>query len=132
MNIFDHLKRITSESDHNFLYNASDDQRSEWSSLVITKFISMDSEYTELMSYLLKFQTVLNDAEYYKLLSSIVPKEKRFFEYIKSKESKEYNVQYIEHIKDIYNCSEEKAKDYIDLLTPTQLEEIIKQEGLSN
>lgn len=131
MDLFYFIDKVTTSDDHNFLYSLNEENKKEFSSHVVSNFISMDVDYVDLMAIIVKYQNILSSEQYYKLLSVILPKEKKYFEYLKE-HNKDYNKFYLEKITRIYNCSFEKAKDYLDILTTKEVKEIIKEEGMNN
>lgn len=131
MDLFHFISKLTTCDDHNFLYSLNEEDKSEFSSHVVSNFISMDVDYVDLIAIAVKYQNKLSSEQYYKLLSTILPKNEKYFKYLKENNIN-YNKDNLKKLSEIYNCSLEKAKDYIDLLSTKEIKEIIEEEGLNN
>ena len=61
---------------------------------------------------------------HYRYYSSILPKRKHFFKYIGKK--KDSTIEEKERIAEYYECSPKEAERYMDVLTSSQIKDIVK------
>lgn len=118
--LFDHLNAITSEQDPNYFDKLSEEDLKSWSNFMINRFLSMKSEWVELIATLLPLTQTLQPKEMYKLYISVIPKGKYFLKYIKGKGEEKYEEFLIELIKKDFQCSEKEALEYIEVLYSTR------------
>jgi len=57
----------------------------------------------------------------------LIPKQYKYLKYIKAKNKKEYKVDQVEAVATYYEISKSEAKEYIDMLSKDELENIINQ-----
>jgi uncharacterized protein YfbU (UPF0304 family) len=63
----------------------------------------------------------------YNLYKDLIPQQYKFLKYIKAKNKKEYKVDQVEAVAAYYEISKKEAKEYIDVLSTDELENIILQ-----
>jgi len=63
----------------------------------------------------------------YNLYKDLITKQYIYLKYIKAKNKKEYQVEQIEAVATYYEISKHEAKEYIDMLTKEELENILNQ-----
>lgn len=118
--LFDHLNAITAEQDPNYFDKLSEEDLKSWSNFMINRFLSMKSEWVELIATLLPLTQTLQPKEMYKLYISVIPKGKYFLKYIKGKSADKYEDFLIDLIKKDFECSEKEALEYIEVLYSTR------------
>jgi hypothetical protein len=118
--LFDHIKAITNEQDPNYFDKLSDEDLKSWSNFMINRFLSMNPDWVELISTLLPLTQTLRPVDIYKVYINVIPKGKYFLNYIKGKKEKEYEDFLVNIIKTEYQCSENEASDYLDILYGTK------------
>ncbi len=118
--LFDHLNAITSEQDPNYFDKLSEEDLKSWSNFMINRFLSMKSEWVELIATLLPLTQTLQPKEMYKLYISVIPKGKYFLKYIKGKSEEKYEEFLIELVKKEFSCSEKEALEYVEILYSTR------------
>ncbi len=118
--LFDHLNAITSEQDPNYFDKLSEEDLKSWSNFMINRFLSMKSEWVELIATLLPLTQTLQPKEMYKLYISVIPKGKYFLKYIKGKGEEKYEEFLIELVKKEFSCSEKEALEYVEILYSTR------------
>ena len=79
--LFDHIKQITNIQNPNYWEEISDEDKKSWSNYMINRFLSMKSEWTDLVNEIQKYP--LESKELYKVYTSILPKKKQWLRYIK-------------------------------------------------
>lgn len=120
-NIFSHLNNITLEKKE-FLGDEG------WNSWMINRYISMDENYVELVNIIQKNTYQLSPKQIYTIYRDIIPKRKVWLGYIKSKKEKT-NPDLLVLLAEWFECSEREVKHYLDLLSKTDLEEILSKFG---
>jgi hypothetical protein len=118
--LFDHLNAITSEQDPNYFEKLSEEDLKSWSNFMINRFLSMKSEWVEMIATLLPLTQTLQPKEMYKLYINVIPKGKYFLKYIKGKGEEKYEEFLIELIKKEFSCSEKESLEYIEILYSTR------------
>jgi hypothetical protein len=118
--LFDHLNAITSEQDPNYFDKLSEEDLKSWSNFMVNRFLSMKSEWVELIATLLPLSQTLQPKEMYKLYISVIPKGKYFLKYIKGKSEDKYEQFIIDLLKKEYDCSENQAIEYLEVLYSTR------------
>jgi hypothetical protein len=118
--LFDHLNAITAEQDPKYFDKLTEEDLKSWSNFMINRFLSMKSEWVELIATLLPLTQTLQPKEMYKLYISVIPKGKYFLKYIKGKSADKYEEFLIELIRKDFQCSEKEALEYIEVLYSTR------------
>lgn len=118
--LFDHLNAITTEQDPKYFDKLSEEDLKSWSNFMINRFLSMKSEWVELIATLLPLTQTLEPKEMYKLYISVIPKGKYFLKYIKGKGEEKYEEFLVELIKKEFFVSELQAIEYIEILYSTR------------
>lgn len=129
--LFDHLSGIT-------------DKKVKWDSLseldcksfspyMVNRFLSMNMDFIELVNEFQKYTIGGLDArEVYKLYSDVLPKQKQYNKYIKSKKSDTYQTELVELLSKHFLTSEKEALEALDMYFETSiapLKEILKKYG---
>ena len=110
--IFQHIANVTHIKAKSETYTESD-----WKSYnpyMMNKWLSMYKEYAHLIDYTQKYYS-LSKPLHYKMLSSLLPKNKVFTRYIKGKKSIKYNPELIDILYKHYQVSKDEIKVYIEL-----------------
>jgi hypothetical protein len=120
MNIFDHIKNITTIKD-SYLGDEG------WNNWMINRYLSMDQEYCEVVNIIQKNTWQMKGEHLYNLYKDLIPKQYVYLKYIKATNKKEYKPEEVDAVSAYYNISKREAKEYIDLIDKDELE-IIKQQ----
>lgn len=115
--LFDHLSGITDKKVK--WEDLSELDRKSFSPYMINRFLSMNPDFIEIVNELQKYTLMLAPREVYKLYLDILPKQKMFFRYIKGSKEDKYNPKLISLTAMHYECSSDKAIEYLDTLTAT-------------
>lgn len=103
-----------------------------FSPFMMNRFLSMRMELTELVNELQTYTIgLLRPRETYRLYYELLPNNKAFAKYIKSKTEDRYEKGLVVQIAEHYQVSHAEAADYIDLLDKTQCERILTMYGYS-
>ena len=125
-NIFDWLKAINTTKPP--VESFTDKDWEVWNSYMIHRFISMNPDYIEIVNYVQDFPPQ-EKRMIYSIYKEFIPKNNKWSKYIKSK-VKQPNKDLINHIKDYFECSSREAKEYINILAPTEINRILTNKGL--
>jgi hypothetical protein len=120
MNIFDHIKNITTNKGP-YLGDEG------WNNWMINRYLSMDPDYCEVVNIVQKNTFIMKGEYLYNLYKDIIPQQYKFLKYIKAKNKKEYKVEQVEAVAIYFEISKKEAKEYIDMLPTSELENIILQ-----
>ena len=125
--LFDFLTDICYEKKGTLLTDAS---KSNWSTFIILRFLSMSPDLVKIVDFLNKYQNTYTKEEMYKVLVAIVPKKRRFLKYqgAKSKAEK-INEELIEKMTEYLAISEKTAKEYIPFLSEELKEGFLESYG---
>jgi hypothetical protein len=93
----------------------------DYPAFIVNRILSGDIGCVALVNELNKRYTMPADMQY-KFLLHTVPKKKRYNPYIKKDK-----IDYLEDIKEYFNVSTEKAKEYLEVLDTEQIISIKKQ-----
>ena len=86
--LFDHVNQITSVQNSNYWEDISDEDKKTWSNYMVNRFLSMKSDWIELVNEVQKYP--LEPKELYKVYTSILPKKKQWLRYIKGNKKMDY------------------------------------------
>jgi len=123
MSIIDHISNISFYKRK--WRNLTEAERKTANAFLINKFMSMSYKYISIINE--TQQLNLPVGYLYDFYISIIPKQKKYFKYIKKniKESKETDQAKL--LAEIFEVSEKEAKDYVKVLDKKQLDEITEQ-----
>jgi hypothetical protein len=114
--LFDHIKNITSVQNPNYWETLEEGDKKTWSNFMIHRFLSMNSEWIEVLSEIQPYTQTLEPKYLYLLLIGLLPKGKYYLKYIKGKKTDKYESFLIELVKQDFQCSLRQAEEYIEIL----------------
>jgi hypothetical protein len=120
MNVFDHLKNITTTKGP---YLGDDG----WNNYMINRFLSMSQDYVEVVNVVQKNTWQMKGEYLYNLYRDIIPKQYVFLKYIKSNTKQDYKIEEIEAVQQYFEVSRKEAKEYIDMLPKEELIDITQK-----
>ena len=127
-NIWDWLKQINyiKANPNSF----SDADWELWNSYMIHRFMSMNSDYLDLVN---EAQQIMpqNKEQIYNIYREYIPKNNKWNKYIKSN-IKKYNKQLLEHLSQYWECSQTEVKDYLKFLDNEDIIRILTSIGIEN
>jgi hypothetical protein len=126
MTLFDWIKEITVTKTP--VENFSEESWDSFNSYMISRYLSMDMGYIDLVNYV---QTIpyADKKTYYKIYVEMIPKKNVYLKYIKSsKKSKSKEVA--EYIARYYECSLGEADHYIDILRENGVRDVLWKMGI--
>ena len=108
----------------------TEDEQKKFSPFIINRWLSMDSEFIEIVNYFQKYAIgTLESREVYKWYCDVLPKGKRFNKYIKSKKDKKYDTELIDVVTKYFECSKLQSKKYLEFLQKNELIELLTMYG---
>ena len=120
MNIFDHLKNITTTKGP-YLGDEG------WNNWMINRYLSMDPSYIEVVNIVQKNTWQMKGEYLYNLYKDLIPKQYVFLKYIKASKKVEYKQEEVDAVASYFEVSKKQAKEYINMLPKDELE-VIKQQ----
>ena len=116
--LFDHINQITSVQNPNYWDEISDEDKKSWSNYMVNRFLSMKTDWIELVNELQKYN--LKPKELYKLYTNILPKGKQWLKYTKGRNIMSHPNWLINIVVNHEQISKKEAVEYIDLLMLTE------------
>lgn len=120
MTIFDHIKNITTNKE---AYLGDEG----WNNWMINRYLSMDQDYCEVINYVQKNTWQMKGEYLYNLYKDLIPKQYKYLKYIKPQNKKEHKVEQVEAVQAYFEISKKEAKEYIDMLSKEEVENITLQ-----
>ena len=127
-NIFDWLKAINTTKPP--VESFTDKDWEVWNSYMIHRFISMNSDYIDIVNYVQEFPPQ-EKKMIYNIYKEFIPKNNKWNKYIKSS-VKQPNSDLINKLSDILECSKSEAKTYLNILESDELIHILNRVGIDN
>src|ERR1035437_7859307 len=113
--LFDHIKAIRQVKDPNYYVNLSEDDRKSFNNFMIVRALSMDATIVEEMAQLYQIFDKIPSPQFYQLLVALVPKDFRFYPWIKSKHMK-HKKELLTLVANRFGVSKYEANEYVTLL----------------
>jgi len=118
--LFDHIKAITSEQNPNYWDTLEEEDKKTWSNFMIHRFLSMNSEWIDLLSEIQPLTQTLEPKQLYLVMIGLLPKGKYYLKYVKGKGVGKYEKWLVDLIKQDYQCSSNQAEEYVEILYSTK------------
>jgi len=120
LGLFDHVKHIKEVQDPNYFNGLSDLDRKSFNHFMILRALSMNPAFCNDVSTLYRFFDKIPSSQFYTLLISILPRDKRYYPWIKAKKKHKFSNQLIELIAKRFEISEKESVDYAKILSETE------------
>jgi hypothetical protein len=127
MTIFDHVKNLFLKEKRWNDFN--EEERKTFLIYMINKIISMNPNYLGYVNLLQKYTGDLSQEAVFNFYYNILPKGKYFSKYIKGTKTEE-DEEKTNYISLYYECSKKQATEYLKLMSPKQIEEILNKYGI--
>ena len=111
--LFDHVNQVTSVQNPNYWEDISDEDKKTWSNYMVNRFLSMKSDWIELVNEVQKY--TLEPKELYKVYTSILPRKKQWLRYIKGDKKMKYPKWVYEIVTKHLQCSMREANDAVEM-----------------
>jgi len=123
--IFNIIKRITTTKDN--WCDIPEEEKNTFNNWMCNRILSMDPDYCEVVNVVQKNTFIMKGEHLYNLYKDLIPKQYKYLKYIKAKNKKEYKVEQVEAISQYFEISKKEAKEYIDMLSKEEIENIMLQ-----
>ena len=111
--LFDHVNQVTAVQNPNYWEDISDEDKKTWSNYMINRFLSMKSDWIDLVNEVQKYP--LEPKELYKVYTSILPKKKQWLRYVKGDKKMKYPKWVYEIVAKHLQCSMREANDAVEM-----------------
>ena len=135
--LFDHLSAIYTDQSVNYYDTLSVEDRKTYNVYMISRLVSMNMEYVEVVNEFQKHWDSVKDRESYLFYSQLLPRGRQWNKYIKPKNEKDkkYEEWVIKLLANYFSVSELEAEMYFDtyMAKPegrTRLKEIFEIHGI--
>lgn len=129
-NIFDTLNNVSNYKDKDYFKNLNESEQKDFNIFMLQRYISMEKKYISFISFIDKYAFNCLDKEmYHKLLVVSLPKEKKFFNYLKKNKEKKKEELLIEMLAKKFKVSKTEATDYLIFLSVDDKKKLL--EGFS-
>ena len=118
--LFDHIKAVTQFQDPNYWDKLEEADKKTWSNYMIHRFLSMNSDWIEVLSEIQPYTQVLEPKQLYLSLIGIIPKGRYFLKYTKGKKDNKYESWLVDLLIQDFMCSSKEAEDYCEILYSTK------------
>ena len=118
--LFDHIKAVTQFQDPNYWDKLEEADKKTWSNYMIHRFLSMNSDWIEVLSEIQPYTQTLEPKQLYLLLIGLLPKGRHYLKYTKGKKVNKYEDWLIDLIKEDFMCSLKEAEEYCEILYSTR------------
>ena len=125
-NIFDWLKQINYQKAP--VESFSDKDVELFNSYMIHRFMSMNRDFIEVVNYVQELPPQ-EKRMIYNVYKEFIPKNNKWNKYIKSK-NKQPNIELLKLLSEYWECSQQEAKQYKNLLDNDQILSILSQIGV--
>jgi len=126
MTLFDWLNEITIKKTPT--ENFSEESWDSFNSYMVSRYLSMDINYIELVNYVQKINPQ-NKKQIYTIYREMIPEKKVWLKYIKPTKKKRPQ-EPAEYIAKYFECSLGEADHYIDILRETGVRNILGKMGV--
>jgi len=123
--IFDIIKKITTTKEN--WKDIPEEEKQTFNNYMCNRILSMDQDYCEVVNTIQKNTWQMKGEHLYSLYKDLIPKQYKFLKYIKVQNKKEYNVDEVEALVKYFEISKKEAKEYINMLSKEEVENITKQ-----
>jgi hypothetical protein len=117
LGLFDHVKQVKEIQDPDYFKSLTDVDRKTFSHFMILRALSMNPAFCEDVSVFFRFFDKIPPPQFYTLLTSIFPRDRRYWPWIKAKKRHKFSNQLIELLARRFEVSEKEAVDYARILS---------------
>lgn len=125
-NVWDWLKQINSVKTDPAIF--SDKDWELWNSYMVHRFMSMNSDYLELVNEAQKINPQ-NKKEIYSIYREYIPKNNKWNKYIKSN-IKSQKQELLKYLSRYWECSQNEVKEYLNFLGDDEIIRILQRMGI--
>lgn len=126
-NLFNHLNELTYGNNESYFDELNETEKKTWNNYIIHRFLSMSSRYIHIVNFIQQF--TLTDKQLFKLYHKILPKQRTFLRYIKSKNKVEKD-ELVTVLARSQELSTHEIKQQLELMTPGDKKQLKKLYGI--
>tara|TARA_B110000977_G_C10794241_1_gene383692 strand:+ start:147 stop:596 length:450 start_codon:yes stop_codon:yes gene_type:complete len=135
--LFDHIKQITNVQDPKYFDKLDESDKRTWSNYMVLRFLSMNTDWIDLISEIQPYVQSLQPKTLYKLLIDILPKGRHYLKYVKGSKTDKYEGWLCEIVVKNYQCSSKEADEYLEILYATkfgriEIKELCERYGIES
>jgi hypothetical protein len=116
LGLFDHVKAITQKQDPKYWDTLEEADKKNWSTYMIFRFLSMKSDWVEIVADLQPYLQEAPPKAVYLALIDILPKTREFLRYTKPKGEDKYEKWLVDLVALKYEVPKIEAEDYLKIL----------------
>ena len=117
--LFDHINAITQDKNPKYWDTLDESDKKTWSNYMILRFLSMKSEWVELIADIQPYIQEAPPKAMYLALIGLIPKTRAFLKYMKPASADKYESWIIELVGRKYEVSLTEAEEYVHILYQT-------------
>ena len=118
LGLFDHVNHIRNVQNPKYFSTLSDADKKSFAHVMLMKFLSMDRNALDSLSYIVKYQDGMPSENFYQVLIATVPRTSQFHKYIKAGKNK-YDDEFYKLLARWYECSSSEAEECAEILGQT-------------
>jgi hypothetical protein len=118
LGLFDHVNHIRGTQNPKYFSTLSDADKKSFAHVMLMKFLSMDRNALDSLSYIGKYQDSMPSENFYTVLIAVTPRSNQFYKYIKAGKNK-YDDEFYQLLAKWYECSSSEAEEYSEILCQT-------------
>ena len=116
--LFDHINQIKKTQNPNYWDTLSKEDKKTWSNYMVHKFLSMNMNLVDIINELQKYN--LEPKDLYKLYTNLLPKDNRFYKYVKGRNEMQHPQWLINLIATHMKSSKKEAYDAVEMYMLTE------------
>jgi hypothetical protein len=118
--LFDHINHIREVKKKDYYKCLSEEEKKSFNKYMIIRFLSMDDDIIEEISFVSKYFQNIPDEQFYQVLIDLVPKGRKFCKYIKNS-TEGINETILNCICKKYKIGNRDAIDYYNIYTSSDV-----------
>ena len=135
MTVFDWVNQIKFKKDSWNSFSETD--KKSFQPYMINRILSMNNDLIPMINECQKITHSISKKYIYKLYCNLIPRDKKFYRYIKNKKDINYNSELIDIVCKHFRCSKNECKEYLNLFfqntsNKLNLELILIKNGIEN
>ena len=116
--LFDHINQIKKTQNPKYWDTLSKEDKKTWSNYMVHKFLSMNMNLVDIINELQKYN--LEPKDLYKLYTNLLPKDNRFYKYVKGRNEMQHPQWLINLIATHMKNSKKEAYDAVEMYMLTE------------
>ncbi len=117
--LFDHVNQIKGVQNPKYFDTLTEADKKSFAHVMILKFLSMDRNNLDSLSYIGKYQDAIPSRNFYTLLINAIPRTNQFHKYIKAGKNR-FSDEFYQLLAKWFECSSSEAEEYSEILIQTE------------